>query len=93
MEHDFLLFYVIDSVVIEKGVCCSRRKYTLDKVCRLTVVETILRSAKVKPAHISKEFKKNEKIKNNTNSEVKQTGVINKLVWSSDGLTFEVKLS
>lgn len=80
MEHDFLLFYVIDPVVIEKGVCCSRRKYTLDKVCRLTVVETILRSAKVKPAHISKEFKKNEKIKNNTNSEVKQTGVINKLV-------------
>lgn len=80
MEHNFLLFYVIDSVVIEKGVCCSRRIYTLDKVCRLTVVETILRSAKVKPAHISKEFKKNEKIKNNTNSEVKQTGVINKLV-------------
>ena len=63
MEHNFLLFYVIDSVAIEKGVCCSRRKYTLDKVCRLTMVETILRSAKVKPAHISEEFKNKRKLK------------------------------
>ena len=53
----YIYIYFFDFVAVEKGsICCSKRQYTLNKVCWLTESKRGIRSGKVAVVDISEQI-------------------------------------